>query len=90
MGELIDFQEYVRQKSEREEREIAEDIYRLNAEIKEILDEMESPDAPYLYHSGYEELIPVMSQIQTTLDGYIHEYYDSKNPLIVTSTEDEK
>ena len=90
MGELIDFQEYVRQKSEREEREIAEDIDRLKAEIKEILDEMESPDAPFLYHAGYEELIPALSQIQTTLDGYIHEYYDYKNPLIVTVTEDEK
>jgi hypothetical protein len=90
MGELIDFQEYVRQKSEREEREIADDIDRLKAEIKEILDEMESPEAPFLYHSGYEELIPALSQIQTTLDGYVNDYYDSKNPLIVTGTEDEK
>jgi dsDNA-specific endonuclease/ATPase MutS2 len=90
VGELIDFQEYVRQKSEREEREIAEDISRLKAEIKEILDEMESPDAPYIFHSGYEELIPVMSQIQTTLDGYVHEYYDSKNPLIVTGVSEDE
>ena len=90
MGELIDFQEYVRQKSEREEREIAEDISRLKAEIKEILDEMESPDAPYIFHSGYEELIPVMSQIQTTLDGYVHEHYDSKNPLIVTGVSEDE
>lgn len=90
MGELIDFQEYVKQKAEREEREIADDIARLQKEVQQILDEMEGPDAEFIYNPGYEELIPVISQVQTTLDGYIHEYYDSKNPLIVTGAKEEQ
>ena len=89
MGELVDFQEYVRQKAEREEREIADDIVRLQKEVKEILDEMEGPDAEFIYNPGYEELIPLISQVQTTISGYIHEYYDSQNPLIVTIPNDE-
>ena len=89
MGELIDFQEYVKQKAEREEREIADDIARLQKEVQQILDEMEGPAAEFIYNPGYEELIPVISQVQTTLDGYIHEYYDSKNPLIVTGAKEE-
>ena len=83
MGELVDFQEYVRQKAERE------DIVRLQKEVKEILDEMEGQDAEFIYNPGYEELIPLISQVQTTISGYIHEYYDSQNPLIVTIPNDE-
>jgi|TARA_Y100000310_G_C20336338_1_gene647695 hypothetical protein len=75
MGELVDFAEYKAKKEEEETKKIDEDIRILKAEIEYIMSEMEQPYAPHVFFKGYEEMMPFMHQVTSTLNTY----YDSEN-----------
>ena len=75
MGELVDFAEYKARKEEEETKKIDEDIRILKAEIEYIISEMEQPSAPHVFFKGYEEIMPFMHQVTSTLNTY----YDSEN-----------
>jgi len=75
MGELIDFVAYKARKEEDEVKKIDDDIRILKSEIESLMREMEQPYAPHVFFAGYEDMIPFMSQITSTLNSY----YDSEN-----------
>tara|TARA_Y100000310_G_scaffold337766_1_gene425700 strand:- start:2243 stop:2506 length:264 start_codon:yes stop_codon:yes gene_type:complete len=75
MGELIDFVAYKAKKDEEEVKKIDDDIRILKSEIEMLMSEMEQPYAPHIFFRGYEEMLPFMHQITSTLNSY----YDSEN-----------
>lgn len=75
MGELIDFAKYKAKKEEDEAKKIDEDIKQLKAEIEFIIKDMEQPCAPHVFLSGYDEMLPFMTQVISTLNTY----YDTEN-----------
>ena len=70
MGEIVDLKKYREKIEEAENKKIHEDISRLKAEIDEIVSEMESPWADQVYYSEYIAMLPHLSSLSTTLDGY--------------------
>jgi hypothetical protein len=70
VGEIVDLEKYRKKIEEAENKEIHEDISRLKAEIDEIIYDMESPWADQVYYSEYIDMLPHLSTLSTTLDGY--------------------
>ena len=70
MGEIVDLEKYRKKIEEDENEEIHKDISRLKIELDEIISEMESPWADQVYYSEYIAMLPHLSALSTTLDGY--------------------
>ena len=70
MGELVNLQEYRELKNAKENEIIDQEIRILKQEIEIIFSEMEDDYAPMMFCEGYKDLIPLMSHITSTLDGY--------------------
>ena len=70
MGELVDLAEWKKKKDEEEVREIQEDIEHLHSELKQLISEMESDVGPYFYTEDWIKMLPQLSHISHTLDGY--------------------
>ena len=69
MGELVNLQKYRERKDEEECREIAEDIARLQAELREMIGDMEEYGTA-LWHTAWIEQLPALIRIDEALDGY--------------------
>jgi len=70
VGEIVDLEKYRKKIEEDENEEIHKDISRLKIELDEIISEMESPWADQVYYSEYIAMLPHLSTLSTTLDGY--------------------
>jgi hypothetical protein len=70
MGELINLQEYKDLKEEKENDILDQEIKILKQEIEIMLDEMKDDYAPMMFYDGYKDLMPIMSRITSTLNGY--------------------
>ena len=69
MGELINFQEYKDQKEEAERTEIADDIERLRAELREMIGDMEEFGTA-MWDTSWVDQLPALIRIDKALDGY--------------------
>ena len=75
MGDLVSFQEYKDLKEAKENEIIDQEIRILKQEIERIFSEMQDDYAPTMFYEGYKDIMPLMSYITSTLNGY----YDSEN-----------
>jgi|TARA_R110002020_G_scaffold67820_5_gene177918 hypothetical protein len=93
MGDLVDLNEWKKKKEEEEESKIKNDIDMLHAELKHIISEMESEDAPFMYDSEWLSNLPSLISMSMIMDGYA-EYEDTSSsatsPFEYVIIQDEK
>jgi len=71
MGELVDFAEYKKKKEKEEVEEIQEDIEVLYSELKQMIEDMNSPLGQYLYQKEWLDCLPALLVVTGSLDKYM-------------------
>ena len=71
MGDLVDLAEYKKKKEQEEIEEIQEDIESLYTELKQMIDEMNSPLGKHIYQKEWFECLPSLLVVTGALDTYM-------------------